>query len=128
MTEFGWRFAGLLRAAGSKQIGQFTKRRPDIDQPESGDGAARVVAGEQRRECPGPFDEVVSLPKGRPGNQHQEQTRFEEERDEKQPSEQGSASRLHLGEPFDLARNVAIAARFGFEFDKHGERAGLLPS
>jgi hypothetical protein len=127
MSEFGLRIGRMVRTSGTKEVRELSKRRPDVHQSKTRYRAAGVVAGQQCGKCRRPFNEVVSLPESRPRNEYQEQSRFEEERDEKQPSEQGSASRLHLREPFDLARNIAIAARFRFEFDEHGERPRLLP-
>lgn len=81
MWEFGWRIDGRLLAR-AKQVCQLTKRRPHIDEPEPGNGATGVVTGEKRRERRRPLHEIVALPKTRPRNQHQEQTRFEEQCDE----------------------------------------------
>ena len=105
------------RSASSASAAQTLTR------PEPGDGAAHVVAGQQRAERRRPLHEVVALPERRPRDQHQQQPCFEQQGDEEEPPEQGLASRLDFGQPIDAAGDVAVAARFGFELDEHRQRA-----
>lgn len=82
------------RCAPAKQIGELGQRCPHIDKTKTRDGAARVVVLQpfpEERRC---LEEVVAFPESRPGNQNQQQARFEQQSDENDPPEQGSASGL----------------------------------
>jgi hypothetical protein len=70
------------------------------------------------------FREVVPLPECRPRNQDEQKTRFEEEGDKQQASEQGGLPfGLKWREAIDSTGHVAIPTRFALELEKHRERA-----
>ena len=96
--------------SSSKQVRKLAKGRPDVQQAKAGDGAARVITPQQRAENRRELGEIIAIPERRPRDQHQEQPRFEEQRDEQQPSEQSSASGLDFGQPLDLPGDVTVAA------------------
>lgn len=85
---------GCRRCAPTEEIGKLGQRRPDIDETETGDGTARVVVLQPSPEDRRRLEKVVAFPEGRPRNQDQQQARFEQQGDENDPPEQGSASGL----------------------------------
>ena len=83
--------AGSPRA---EQFGKFSQGCRDVDQSQACDRAARVVAGQDRRECR-TLEEIVSLPESRPRNQDEQEPGFKQQGNEKKPPEQNLASGLH---------------------------------
>jgi hypothetical protein len=61
----------------------------EVDHAEAGDGAAREVVLQQRRDGGPVEDEVVAAPEVRPGKNDEEQAGFEKEGDVDQPTNQG---------------------------------------
>ena len=108
----------------AEHIRELPNSGQDVHETESGYGAAHEVVREQGSEQGQGFAEVVPIPEGRPGNQDEQQSGFEEQGDKKETSEQGGLLfGLELGQSQDLVRDIAVVAGFGFELDEHRESA-----
>ena len=71
--------------------------------------------------------EVIPVPERRPGNQDEEQTRFEQEGDEQQTSEQSDLPfGLEFRQTQDPIRDVAVSAGLGLELDEDRQRARIV--
>ena len=76
-----------------RQIGEAGNQ---VDDAETGDGAAHEVVGEKRLQ-PGPqLGEVIALPERRPGKDDEEQADLEKERDVNEPADQNLPPRLYF--------------------------------
>jgi hypothetical protein len=75
--------------APAEGIGELREGREQIHDTEARHGAPHVVVGQERADGRQRLDEVVSLPERRPRDENQQQSCFEQERDEQQTSEQG---------------------------------------
>ena len=98
MAEFGWLIDFRLTIArfAAEHVRQLGQRSANIHKPQAGDGAARVVAGQDQRQRRRTFDEIIAFPECRPGNQHEQQPGFEQKGNEEEPPEQSLASSLHF--------------------------------
>jgi hypothetical protein len=122
--------AALLRearaavAAPAEDVGEFGERRQQIHHAKTRDCAADKVVGQQCANGGDRFDKIVAIPEGGPWDEDEQQACFQEQGDEKQTSEQ---SGLPFGPGFrktvNPARNITVAAGFGFELGKHGQGA-----
>ena len=121
-------FLGHARGRSSAEhVGQLPQRGEQVHDTQTGDGAANEVIRDDRADGRDRFHEVVAIPERRPRNEDQQESRFEQEGDEQQASEQTKLSfGLHFREAIDPACDIAIAAGLGFELDEDGQRAGAL--
>jgi hypothetical protein len=81
----------MAGAAIAKQVGELAERGEDIDQAKPRNGSADEVVRQHGPDDRQRLDKVVAVPERRPRNQDQQESRFEQEGDKQQTSEQGSA-------------------------------------
>jgi hypothetical protein len=77
-----------VTVAAGEQVGQLGQRGKQIDHAKSRDRPPHEVVGDHRTEGRQDLDEVVAVPERRPRDQNEQQSRFEQERDEQEASEQ----------------------------------------
>jgi hypothetical protein len=117
--------AGRVRHARAsspraEHVGQFADRGQNVYQSKPRHRPTHEVVRENRAEQGQGFAEVVPIPEGRPGDQDEQQSGFEQQGDKKKTSEQGGLLfGLELGQSKDLVRDVAIVAGLGLELDEH---------
>jgi hypothetical protein len=75
--------------ASAERIRELRHRGEQVDHAKSGDRAANVVVREQVADGRKRLHKVIAVPEGRPRDEDQQQSRFEQQGDEQQTSEQG---------------------------------------
>lgn len=117
----------LHASALHENFPQFAEGGEYVDDAQTGHGAPHEVVRQQGVQGGNGLAEVIPVPEGRPGNQDQEQARFEQEGDKQQTSEQSDLPfGLEFRQTQDPVRDVPVSTGFRFEFDEHGERSRVV--
>ena len=82
-------FAQSSSVATAEGVRELREGGEQIDNAKTGDRAADVVVGQDVADRRKRLDKVVAVPEGRPWDEDQQQSRFQQEGDEQQTSEQG---------------------------------------
>ena len=114
-----------MTKAPSDRAADLRESEADVEQPQTGDRASRVAAVQPVAHHRHEVEQVVAIPEGSPGEDHEQQPDFEEIGRQQQPPH-ALAPSLRAAQPLDAPRHVAELAGVRSQFQIDRERACRL--